>query len=152
MGPRKLSGQAHDGRAVEPRLRLGRHGHLRGSAPARFATGPGATRAGRQVRNAGEVFCGSQELEPGEGWPYDRILKALAAKPAMDATALASMIAKEFVNSYPANELVTQSAFTLAGVAAVQAETNALGVLMTISWHRALGRVRTYRLAESCVE
>ena len=69
---------------------------------------------GLQVAQAGEVFCGSQEVEPGEGWPYDRILKALAAKPEMDGRELAALIVKEFVGSYSKRQAVTQSAFDLA--------------------------------------
>ena len=35
------------------------------------------------ARHAPTSRVGSQEEEPGDGWPYDRILKALATKPAM---------------------------------------------------------------------
>ena len=36
-----------------------------------------------QMRDAVDYSVGSEESEPNEGWPYDRILKALAANPAM---------------------------------------------------------------------
>ena len=85
---------------------------------------------GLQVRHAGEVFCGSQEVEPGEGWPYDRILKALAAKPEMDGHELAALIVKEFVSSYSKSQAVTQSAFDLASLKAVQKAANELGTLL----------------------
>jgi hypothetical protein len=82
---------------------------------------------GLQVQQAGEVFCGSQEVEPGEGWPYDRILKILAAKPGMDGRELSKVIVREFVASYPKGEAVTQSAFDLAALSAVQKAANDLG-------------------------
>src|SRR5205823_6865956 len=33
-----------------------------------------------QIRGAASVMVGSEQTEPGEGWPYDSILRALAAK------------------------------------------------------------------------
>lgn len=85
---------------------------------------------GLQVRDAGEVFCGSQEVEPGEGWPYDRILKALAAKPSMDGRELTKIIVKEFVASCAKSEAVTQSAFDLAALTAVQKAADDLGATL----------------------
>lgn len=82
---------------------------------------------GMQVRNAGTVFCGSQEVEPGDGWPYERILKELHANPAMDGKTLAALIAKQFVASYGKTEAVTQSAFDLAALDGVTKAANALG-------------------------
>ena len=85
---------------------------------------------GLQVQQAGEVFCGSQEVEPGEGWPYDRILKALAAKPEMDGRELSKVIVNEFVASCSKSQAVTQSAFDLAALTHVQETTNELGALL----------------------
>jgi hypothetical protein len=85
---------------------------------------------GMQVQQAGDVFCGSQEVEPGAGWPYDRVLKALAAKPEMDGRELARVIVKEFVASYPKTEAVTQSAFDLAALVQVQKAADGLGALL----------------------
>jgi hypothetical protein len=85
---------------------------------------------GLQVRQAGEVFCGSQEVEPGAGWPYDRILKALAARPGMDGRELAKLIVTEFVASCSKSMAVTQSAFDLAALGAVQKAADELGVLL----------------------
>ncbi|MES2924518.1 MAG: clostripain-related cysteine peptidase [Verrucomicrobiota bacterium] len=86
---------------------------------------------GVQLRDAGEVFCGSQELEPGQGWPYDRILTILEADPAMDGQALCKTIVMEFVKSYPAGEVVTQSAFDLGLLGRVREATDDLGVFLT---------------------
>lgn len=85
---------------------------------------------GLQVQQAGEVFCGSQEVEPGEGWPYDRILKALTAKPTMDGRELTKLIVKEYVSSYSKSQAVTQSAFDLTALGAVQKAANELGTLL----------------------
>ena len=85
---------------------------------------------GLQVQQAGEVFCGSQEVEPGEGWPYDRILKILAAKPEMDGRELTKVIVKEFVASYPKSQAVTQSGFDLAALKTVQNAANEFGTVL----------------------
>ena len=85
---------------------------------------------GLQVQKSGVYFCGSQEIEPGDGWPYDKILKQLAAKSAMDGKALASLIVKEFVRSYAKDEPVTQSAFHLESLSAVQKVADTLGAAL----------------------
>lgn len=85
---------------------------------------------GLQVQGAGEVFCGSQEIEPGNGWPYDRILSDLTAKPTMTGKQLGSLIVKKFVASYSKQESVTQSAFDLAALTAVRKAADTLGELL----------------------
>ncbi len=67
-----------------------------------------------QMRDLAEYGVGSEETEPGEGWPYDRILKALAAKPAMTPEELSKTIVKEYLASYKASDIVTQSAVKLS--------------------------------------
>ena len=104
---------------------------------------------GAQIRTAGAFFCGSQELEPGAGWPYDRILSALHADPAMDGRALSALIAKEFVASYPKSEVVTQSACDLAAIAGVTKAADTLGTKLAAALKKndlallgAVGRAR----------
>ena len=83
---------------------------------------------GYQVAPSASVFVGSQESEPGDGWPYDRILAALDANPAMDAAALGKEIVADYVASYPASEPVTQSAVTLAALTEVRKQAGVLGL------------------------
>ena len=104
---------------------------------------------GAQIRKSGVVFCGSQELEPGAGWPYERILKALHANSAIDGRALAALIAREFVASYPKGEIVTQSACNLAALDGVTKAANALGTKLATALKKndlallgAIGRAR----------
>lgn len=65
------------------------------------------------------VVVGSEELEPGDGWPYERILSDLAAEPEMDGSELGRRIVKHYVDSY-ANRKdqwpVTQCAIATAGI------------------------------------
>ena len=67
-----------------------------------------------QVRDMADYSVGSEESEPGEGWPYDRILRALAAKPGMTPEDLSKTIVGEYLASYGAGDNVTQSAMRLA--------------------------------------
>lgn len=69
-----------------------------------------------QMCDMAEYSVGSEETEPGDGWPYDRILKALAAKPAMTPEDLAKTIVKQYLSSYKAGDNVTQSALKLAAL------------------------------------
>jgi len=67
-----------------------------------------------QMRDVAEYSVGSEESEPGEGWPYDRILTALAAKPEMTPGELSKTIVSQYLASYKSGDNVTQSAVKLA--------------------------------------
>ena len=53
-------------------------------------------------QSAGDVraIVSSEELEPGDGWPYDTILADLRSKPAMDGAALGRVVVKRYIESY----------------------------------------------------
>jgi hypothetical protein len=67
-----------------------------------------------QMRDTADYSVGSEESEPGEGWPYDRILKALAAQPDMTPEDLSKTIVSQYLASYKSGDNVTQSAMSLA--------------------------------------
>jgi hypothetical protein len=67
-----------------------------------------------QLRDSVSLTVGSEEVEPGDGWPYNRILAKLAKKPTMIPNELATTIVNEYLASYPANAGVTQSACDLS--------------------------------------
>jgi hypothetical protein len=69
-----------------------------------------------QLRDSVSLTVGSEEVEPGDGWPYNRILGKLAKKPAMMPSEVATTIVNEYLASYPANAGVTQSACDLSKV------------------------------------
>jgi hypothetical protein len=69
---------------------------------------------GYQLRTNASILVGSEELEPGDGWPYDAILAELVQKPKMKGDELARLIVASYLRSYPASEPVTQSATNLA--------------------------------------
>jgi hypothetical protein len=69
---------------------------------------------GYQIRDSVDVTVGSEEVEPGDGWPYDMILKELTARPEMTPKELASLIVEKYLASYGADSDVTQSACDLS--------------------------------------
>jgi len=66
-----------------------------------------------QIKDYADILVSSEELEPGDGWPYDTILAQLAANPTMSPTQLAADIVDKYIYSYPFND-VTQSAIDLS--------------------------------------
>lgn len=72
-----------------------------------------------QVRASVRHIVGSEDLEPGAGWPYRAILEALNADPAMDGAALGRAIVDRYVKSYAHEESawpVTQAVVSTDGV------------------------------------
>ena len=93
-----------------------------------------------QVRDSAMFTVGSQEEEPGDGWPYDRILRALTKKSTMSAAELSAVVVREYLASYPKSEAVTQSAVDLGRVEAVVKSVDALSRVLTT----ALGDPATF--------
>jgi Clostripain family len=85
---------------------------------------------GYQVRALARVVVGSEDLEPGAGWPYERVLGDLAARPEMDAAELGELIVRHYVDSYrerPDQWPVTQAALDAAAVEEFAAAVGRLG-------------------------
>jgi hypothetical protein len=86
---------------------------------------------GVQIQYAGRYFVGSQETEPATGWPYDKILGALTAKPTMDGRALTQLIVEQYSALHEGtSEVVTQCALNLPLVGNVCKAADALGELL----------------------
>lgn len=72
-----------------------------------------------EVQEHAKVVVGSEELEPGDGWPYHKILPELVGNPDMDGAALGRAIVRHYVESYRhARDQwpVTQCAAATAGI------------------------------------
>lgn len=63
-----------------------------------------------QVRNYSKVVVGSEQTEPGDGWPYDLILTNLTNNPDWNPYQLGSNIVSNYMASYSPTSGVTQSA------------------------------------------
>ncbi len=53
-----------------------------------------------EMREAVDYFVGSEELEPGPGWPYDTWLAELAKNPEATPRELGTYLVEEYVKSY----------------------------------------------------
>lgn len=70
-----------------------------------------------QVKDYAKFLVGSEESEPANGWPYDKVLADLAARPEMEGADLAKVIVKRYAASYggeKSKENVTQAAIDLS--------------------------------------
>ena len=63
-----------------------------------------------QVKDYSDVMVGSEEIEPGDGWPYNTILSNLTANPLMTPSGLGSEIVADYIASYGTSGGETQSA------------------------------------------
>jgi len=113
---------------------------------------------GYQIRESALFTVGSEQTEPGDGWPYDRLLRALAKRPEMEAQDLGEMIVREYLASYAPGDGVTQSACDLskadALAEAVAALADALGAALRdeASLARILAarsRIQTYEVPDN---
>lgn len=69
---------------------------------------------GCQIRKGADYTVGSEQTEPGEGWPYHTILKTLAEKPGMTPRELSFLIVRRYLASYSDDENITLSACDLS--------------------------------------
>jgi hypothetical protein len=67
-----------------------------------------------QLRDHAHVLVGSEEVEPGPGWPHAAILSDLAKNPTMAPAELGATVVHRYVESYRhGGETATQSAIDL---------------------------------------
>ncbi len=86
-----------------------------------------------QVRGTCSVMVGSQEIEPGEGWPYDDILGRLKANPGMGADELGKIIVGQYIDFYARHYPhlgVTQSAIDVERTGKLVKKLEALARLL----------------------
>ena len=79
-----------------------------------------------QLRGTVDHIVGSEEVEPGDGWPYDTVVAELAASPDISPRDAAKRIVERYMESYRGDESVTQSAFDVSRVGAVAEATSEL--------------------------
>jgi hypothetical protein len=78
----------------------------------------------KEMADSVTTFVGSEEVEPGAGWPYDTILTRWAALQDAQSQDIAKIVVEEYVKAYaPGGETagseVTGSAFDLTKIDAV---------------------------------
>ena len=92
-----------------------------------------------------EILVGSQQTEPGDGWPYDKVIAAM--KKATSSAGLASQIVKLYIDDYRSRGVfdVTQSAINVSKTEPAIAALSNLGALLAAKagvYHEQLKKVR----------
>ncbi len=107
-----------------------------------------------QMRDGVACAVGSEETEPAEGWPYDTVLQALAARPGLRPVELAGLIVDKYIASYAAADSVTQSAADLSRVRPLTEAVTELAAALTAALERpeSLMAVMTSRLKAQAYE
>ncbi len=53
-----------------------------------------------QIKDIAKIIVGSEEIEPGAGWPYDRLLGAILENPDMSSMDFSKVIVDSYIESY----------------------------------------------------
>jgi len=85
-----------------------------------------------EIRDQGEVLVGSEETEPGDGWPYDTILQDLTNNPSWTSSELGESIVDRYYESYGDGE--TQSAINLSNMEDLADSISSFGQAMIDNW------------------
>jgi hypothetical protein len=87
-----------------------------------------------EVEDHAAAVVGSEELEPGDGWPYTQILQDLTANPDMAGADLGTVVVERYVQSYqdrqdqwPVTQCAVDNAQTKGFVDQLDLLTRALG-------------------------
>jgi hypothetical protein len=76
-----------------------------------------------EMADSVSYFLGSEETEPGDGWPYDKVLRRWTASPTMSTPELTKVVTDEYVKYFQNGLIpkqVTLSSFDLSHMAAVE--------------------------------
>jgi hypothetical protein len=89
---------------------------------------------GYELRGLVAHVVGSEQTEPGDGWPYDRVLKALADRPRSSPAELSAIAVEQYLESYAqSSEGVTQSTFDLSRVEVAAQAVDALATALIVA-------------------
>lgn len=111
----------------------------------------GMVEVASDMRNVADVMVGSEEVEPGAGWPYDKLLARLVANPAISTRDFAAGIVTDYNTYYSTRDSsTTLSAIDLTKIGALNTAISNF-VLHTNQWagiKAAREATRTYSEAD----
>ncbi len=84
------------------------------------------------LRNETNYMVGSEETEPGPGWPYNTILTELTNSPTMPASNLAKIIVQKYGDSYSYG--VTQAAYDMSKINDLTLKLDLFSAVATSEW------------------
>ena len=104
-----------------------------------------------ELKDCVEIMVGSEEEEPFDGWPYDKILQIIKKRPRSWPATIAKRIVREYIKSYEKkNKNVTQSAINLRKIEKVTEKIDALAKeLILFLDDRGVFRAITYSWRKS---
>jgi hypothetical protein len=79
-----------------------------------------------EIRDYADCLVSSEEVEPGNGWPYDTVLSYLASNSGIDADQFGTAIVERYIVSYAASGSETLSAVDLSKMAPLKTALSAL--------------------------
>ncbi len=86
-----------------------------------------------QLKDTAKVIVGSEETEPGAGWPYDMVLGSLSANPSMSPQEFGKAIVDSYIKSYDKgahSESVTMAAVNLDKISGVMSSIDKWAVAL----------------------
>jgi hypothetical protein len=99
-----------------------------------------------EMKDTATVMVGSEETEPGDGWPYAAILKTLVAKPSMSPADLSRLVVSEYGKYFSkAHTPGTQSALALDRINGIASAVNLLATALLADIHTVAGTVTLAR-------
>jgi Clostripain family len=110
-----------------------------------------------QLRDAADFCVGSEEVEPGDGWPYNTVFSALTSEPSMTPRRLSATIVDNYIRSYRSADNVTQSACDISKAGTVADAVDKLAMVLIdgisrpavrMSLIRARSQVQSYYKAD----
>lgn len=88
-----------------------------------------------QIKDSVDYVVGSEDLEPGEGWPYETFIRKWAAAPEMTPAEVSVLLSKEYLAGYSGGvygtQAVTFSALDMSKIEPVLASTAELVTYLT---------------------
>ncbi|MCK4760855.1 MAG: hypothetical protein KAW12_01555 [Candidatus Aminicenantes bacterium] len=94
-----------------------------------------------EIKDYGQVMVGSEESEPGDGWPYNTIMADLTANPTWTASQLGSAIVDRYYASY--GNGYTQSALDLTNLSTLASTVSTFAQSMRDNWNTDEAAVRS---------
>jgi hypothetical protein len=97
------------------------------------------------LRDVAHFMVGSEELEPGDGWPYNTILGNLTDSPSSSALDVSGIIVNNYGDAYSSG--ITQSSVEIAQVHNVCFKIDQFANAMNTEWaaiQRARNNAKTY--------
>ncbi len=87
-----------------------------------------------QIKNSTDVLIGSENTEPSDGWPYDKVLSYLIDNDNASLKSISQEVVKDYVTQYDSSSQPTQSAIDISKIDNLTSSINNLAVVLINNW------------------